>query len=94
VHQGGLGFNVTPVIGLVDPKTDFRPCPREVDEIFEAPLSFIADLSNHIIEQREHEGVKYNMFALPYERYHIWGLTAGILRTLAEALQEKDGTAA
>lgn len=93
VHQGGLGFSVTPVIGIVDPDTDFRPCPREVDEIFETPLSYIADLNNHIIEQREHQGVKYNMFAVPFEGYHIWGLTAGILRTLAEALQE-DETAA
>lgn len=93
VHQGGLGFSVTPVIGLVDPATDFQPCPREVEEIFEVPLAFIADLRNHIVEQREHQGVKYNMFAAPYGRYHIWGLTAGILRTLAEALQEDESPA-
>lgn len=89
VHQGGLGFSVTPVVGIVDPQVDFRACPREVDEIFEAPLSFVADLNNHITEQREHKGVQYNMFAAPYDRFHIWGLTAGILRTLAETLQDE-----
>jgi 8-oxo-dGTP pyrophosphatase MutT (NUDIX family) len=88
VHKGGLGFSVTPIVGLVDPQTDFQPCPREVAEIFEVPLSFVADLGNHVTEQREHKGVRYNMFAAPYDRFHIWGLTAGILRTLAETLQD------
>jgi len=92
VHQGGLGFSVTPIVGIVDPQTDIKPCPREVAEIFEVPLRFIADLGNHITEQREHKGIHYNMFATPYERFHIWGLTAGILRTLAETLQD-DGEA-
>lgn len=87
VHQGGLGFAVTPVIGVVDPQADLRPCPREVDEIFEVPLAFVADLSNHVTEERTHKGVRYNMFAAPYDRFHIWGLTAGILRSLAETLQ-------
>ena len=90
VHEGGLGFSVTPVIGLVDPAAPIRACPREVAEIFETPLEWLADLSNHILEERRHEGVAYRMFAAPYGRYHIWGLTAGILRSLAETLQMED----
>ncbi len=89
VHEGGLGFSVTPVVGIVHPQADIRPCPREVHEVFEVPLNFVADLSNHVTEQREHKGVKYNMFAAPYGRFHIWGLTAGILRTMAEVLQDE-----
>lgn len=87
VHKGGLGFSVTPVVGLVAPDAPLRPCPREVGEIFEVPLDFVADLSNHITEERTLEGVPYKMFAAPYGRYHIWGLTAGILRSFAEILQ-------
>lgn len=90
VHKGGLGFSVTPIVGVVDPQADLNPCPREVAEIFEVPIDFIADLGNHVTEQREHKGVKYNMFAAPYDRFHIWGLTAGILRTLAETLQDSE----
>lgn len=90
VHKGGLGFSVTPIVGVVDPQADLNPCPREVAEIFEVPIDFIADLGNHVTEQREHKGVKYNMFAAPYGRFHIWGLTAGILRTLAETLQDSE----
>lgn len=87
VHKGGLGFSVTPVVGFIDPRVEITPCPREVAEVFEVPLAFVADLGNHITEQRTHKGVAYNMFAAPYGRYHIWGLTAGILRSLAETLQ-------
>ncbi|MEX0644238.1 MAG: hypothetical protein WD076_02950, partial [Parvularculaceae bacterium] len=83
-----LGFSVTPIVGIVDPSADIRACPREVAEVFEVPLAFFANLNNHLTEEREHKGVKYNMFAAPYGRFHIWGLTAGILRTLAETLQE------
>lgn len=92
VHQGGLGFSVTPVVGVVDPAADIRACPREVAEVFEAPLAFFADLANHRTEERRHNGVPYNMFAAPYGRHHIWGLTAGILRTLAETLQDAKKT--
>lgn len=92
IHKGGLGFSVTPVVAMIDPVADLKPCPREVEEIFEVPLEFVADLRNHITEEREHQGVKYNMFAAPYDRFHIWGLTAGILRTLAETLQTEETT--
>lgn len=91
VHEGGLGFAVTPIVGIVDPAAPIKPCPREVSEIFETPLDWLADLANHTFEEREHEGVKYRMFAAPFGRYHIWGLTAGILRTLADALQAEEG---
>lgn len=91
VHEGGLGFRVTPVVGVIDPAAPIRPCPREVAEVFEAPLDWLADLANHRLEDREHEGVKFKMFAAPYERFHIWGLTAGILRSLAEILREEEG---
>lgn len=91
VHHGGLGFAVTPIVGVVDPAAPIRPNPREVAEVFETPLNWFADLANHTTEEREHLGVKYRMFAAPYGRFHIWGLTAGILRSLAETLQPAEG---
>ncbi len=91
VHHGGLGFAVTPIVGVVDPMAPFAANPREVAEIFEAPLAFLADLANHTTEEREHQGVRYRMFAAPFGRHHIWGLTAGILRSLAETLQPPEG---
>lgn len=87
-HVGGLGFQVTPIVGLVDPAADLRACPREVDEIFETPLDFVLDLNNHKIHEREDNGVVWKSLAIPYGEYHIWGLTAGILNSLAVALNE------
>ena len=89
VHHGGLGFAVTPVIGLVDPSAPIRPCPREVAEIFEAPLAWALDLENHHIEERVNDGIAYRMYAAPFGERHIWGLTAGILRSFAEAMQSE-----
>ncbi|MFN0023389.1 MAG: CoA pyrophosphatase [Parvularculaceae bacterium] len=91
VHHGGLGFAVTPVVGIVDARAPIAANPHEVAEIFEAPLAWFADLANHTTEEREHQGVAYRMFAAPYGGFHIWGLTAGILRSLAETLQPHGG---
>ncbi|MEQ1929408.1 MAG: CoA pyrophosphatase [Parvularculaceae bacterium] len=88
-HQGGLGFSVTPVVGVVDAKAAIHPAPREVAEAFEVPLSFISDLANHSVEQREEQGVAFNIFSIRHQGFHIWGLTAGILRSLAEILQDE-----
>lgn len=87
VHFGGQGYAVTPVVGIVHPSTSFMPCPNEVHDIFEVPLAFIADEANHIIEQRSFGGTDYRMFAVPWGKWHIWGLTAGILHTFMQVMK-------
>ncbi|MEM6650133.1 MAG: CoA pyrophosphatase [Pseudomonadota bacterium] len=91
-HTGGRGFLITPVVGLITPPVEINPCPREVEEVFEVPLFHLLDLNNHIIEERVARDIPYRMFAVPYgdgiERRHIWGLTAGILHTLAKAYDD------
>nr|WP_269815595.1 CoA pyrophosphatase [Parvularcula mediterranea] len=88
-HFGGLGYVVTPVVGLIDPSAEILPCPREVDEAFEVSFDAIVDPANHVIQDREFSGQPYKMFAVPVEdtqgqHRNIWGLTAGILLTLSE----------
>ncbi|MEO1040731.1 MAG: CoA pyrophosphatase [Pseudomonadota bacterium] len=88
-HYGGLGYVVTPVIGVIDPVAVVEPCPREVSEAFEVPLSSVLDRNNHVIEQKTFNNVPYDMHAVPVfdtggVRRNIWGLTAGILRTFSE----------
>lgn len=85
-HFGGLGYSVTPVVGFIDPGAELRACPREVDEIFEIPFEFAIDLNSYITERHESLAeVPFSLYAAPFERFHIWGLTAAILRTLAVA---------
>jgi 8-oxo-dGTP pyrophosphatase MutT (NUDIX family) len=88
-HRGGLGYEVTPVIGRISEPVQLTRCEREVDEIFTVPMAFLTDPANHIVEDRVFKGISYRMFAIPYRdgsvTRHIWGLTAGILDTLARA---------
>ena len=79
----GTSYLVTPVIGFVTPGFTLSPNPDEVAEIFETPFAFIMDLANH--EEREHElasGRRRSYFAMTHEEKTIWGVTAGILRSL------------
>ena len=89
-HFGGQGWAVTPVIGLVRADAVPVPCPREVDAIFEVPLSHLTDRRRHLIEPRTFSGVTFDMYAVPYtgadgQNWHVWGLTAGILETFCRA---------
>ena len=82
----GTGFDVTPVVGLVRPPPPYRPDPVEVAEVFEVPLDFILDKRNHQWRSRELQGQKRYFWAIPYLHRNIWGVTAGILVNLAEAI--------
>ncbi|MEM8985999.1 MAG: CoA pyrophosphatase [Pseudomonadota bacterium] len=88
-HLGGKGYLVTPYVGLLPRDVAFTPDPREVADIFEAPLSFILNPDNHTVDVRKFGGVGYNFHAVPYGDHHIWGLTAGIIHTLAMHVQEE-----
>lgn len=85
-YMTGSGYDITPVIGLVEPTAAFVPSPDEVDDIFEVPLSFLMEGSNYQRLEREWKGAKRQTYAIPYKTHYIWGVTAGILRTLYETL--------
>jgi len=82
----GTGFEVTPIVGLVRPPPPYTPDPVEVAEVFEVPLDFILDKRNHQWRWRELQGQKRYFWAIPYLERNIWGVTAGMLVNLAEAL--------
>ncbi|WP_417067541.1 CoA pyrophosphatase [Niveibacterium terrae] len=84
----GTGFLISPVVGLVRPPLDLRASPAEVDEIFEAPLSFLLNQGNH--QRHAFPGEKRHYWSIPWKHYAIWGATAGILRGLSEALAQRE----
>jgi 8-oxo-dGTP pyrophosphatase MutT (NUDIX family) len=88
-HITASSYLVTPVIGLVTPPFELVAESNEVAEIFEVPLAFLMDGMNH---QRMSfalpEGAgKRSFYAMPYERFFIWGATAGMLRNLFHLLR-------
>lgn len=88
-YQTITGYRVTPVVSLVRPPFDLRADPFEVAEIFEVPLHFLMDGSHH--QRRSAElpaaGGRRSFYAMPYERFFIWGATAAMLRNLYHFLR-------
>ena len=82
----GTGFEITPIVGIVEPPFVLAIDPFEVAEAFEVPLAFILDRRNHQRIEREVGAQSRCFFVLSYEGRNIWGATAGILVNLAEVL--------
>jgi 8-oxo-dGTP pyrophosphatase MutT (NUDIX family) len=80
------GFRITPVLSIVKRGFDLKLNPAEVDDAFEVPLSFLMDEANHQRGTRQFNGMERHFYLMPYENRNIWGITAGILRTLYERL--------
>lgn len=89
-HETVTGFNVTPVLALVEPGFVPRPEPSEVSEAFEVPLSHVMDPAKYLIESRNWRGMPRYYFTVPWGPYYIWGATARMLRALADRMD--DGT--
>lgn len=85
-YETGTGFRITPIVGLVEPGFSLTLDPREVADVFEAPLSFLFDPANHERREGEWRGYKRAYYAMPYEGRFIWGATAGMIRALWERL--------
>jgi 8-oxo-dGTP pyrophosphatase MutT (NUDIX family) len=82
------GYRVTPVVSLVRPPFDTCADPMEVAEIFEVPLAFLMDGAHHQRRAAEFpHGVHRTFYAMPYDRFFIWGATAGMLRNLFHFLR-------
>jgi 8-oxo-dGTP pyrophosphatase MutT (NUDIX family) len=80
------GFRIHPAVGLVRPPLALRPDPREVAEVFEAPLDFVIDPANRRCDSRIYQDRKRFFWAIAFDRYYIWGATAGMLVNLSELL--------
>ncbi len=83
------GFEVTPIVALVEPPPAYSLDPNEVDEVFEVPLDVAADPARYERHSREFQGRERQFYVLPWEHYYIWGATAGMLVNLAEILGAK-----
>ncbi len=82
----GTGYRIVPVVALVETPFSLTLNAHEVDEAFEAPLSFLLDPTNHRREGREWQGLYRTYYAMPFGDRYIWGATAGMIRNLYERL--------
>jgi len=85
-YRTGTGFEIVPVVGLVQPGFSLTLQEEEVAEAFEVPLAFFLDRRNHKRESAMWQGILRHYYAMPYEEYRIWGATAAMLVNLCDVL--------
>ncbi len=86
-YSTGTGFDITPVVALVQPEFILKIDPNEVAEAFEVPLRFLMDDNRYETHNWDWKGKTYFFHAISYGERYIWGATAGILRNLSERLR-------
>lgn len=80
------GFEVTPVLGVIAPDITLVPHAAEVADIFEVPLSFLLEPSNHLEQSIEWQGRERHYFEIVWNERRIWGATAAMIVNLARRL--------
>ncbi|MEI5681013.1 MULTISPECIES: CoA pyrophosphatase [unclassified Mesorhizobium] len=85
-YVAGSGYRIAPVLGIVRPGFHLTINPHEVDTAFEVPLRFLMDPANHHQSSRMWNDKEWVFYDMPYGGQRIWGVTAGIIRTLYERL--------
>lgn len=82
----GSGYRIVPVLSVVRPGFCLALNADEVDAAFEVPLRFLMDPANHARDSRMWDNLEWFFYEMPYGGQRIWGVTAGIIRTLYERL--------
>jgi 8-oxo-dGTP pyrophosphatase MutT (NUDIX family) len=82
------GFRVRPVVAVLETRQDWTPNPDEVAKIFEVPLDYLLKPGSLQEESLVFEGGERRFYALNYGGNHIWGATAGMLHSFADAVAD------
>lgn len=86
-YISGSGYRIAPVLAIVQPGFSLHLNHDEVDAAFEVPLSFLMDPINHQRRSSMWNDMEWFFYEMPrYEGQRVWGVTAGIIRTLYERL--------
>lgn len=81
------GYQVTPIVAIIDSVQTFIKDKNEVDEIFQVPLQhFMQEKNHHSIDSYRH-GRHHNVHFYPYKHYNIWGATAAIMKDLVNRIK-------
>ena len=78
------GFRIFPVIATIKPGFEIKLNEDEVSSVFEVPLSFLMTAENHQTKSHDFKGKERYYYVMPYKEHYIWGVTAGIIRSLYE----------
>jgi 8-oxo-dGTP pyrophosphatase MutT (NUDIX family) len=85
-YRVGTGFTVTPVVGVIPGNLPLVPQEAEVAAVFEVPLAFLLQTSNHVLRSAEWQGRTRQFHEILWEDRRIWGATAGMIVNLSRRL--------
>lgn len=81
-------FSVASWVACAPRRPDFRPSPREVQEVLEVPLAHLLDQTQWGTHMREHSDLKFAAPHFGWKGHRIWGATSMILSELAALVEE------
>lgn len=88
----GTGFDIAPVVGLVNSAFIHQASADEVEEVFYVPLTFLMNPENHrrhtveIPATQTSAAAVRTFYSMQYQHYFIWGATAAMLRNFYRML--------
>jgi 8-oxo-dGTP pyrophosphatase MutT (NUDIX family) len=85
------GYRIVSYAGEFESPCELIASPREIESIFVAPLSELADPAIHRLERREFNDETYPVHFYDYDGHVIWGATGFLLYSLLGYLGLNDG---
>jgi len=81
------GYQVTPIVGIVESPFQSHLDEDEVCRLLSAPLDFLMTPDNFTLQETLYDNEIRHYYSTTYQNNVIWGVTAGIIVALYEALQ-------
>ncbi len=81
------GYQVTPIVAVIESPQYYQKDANEVDEIFQVPLQHFLQPQNHRTMISYRNGKHHNVHFFPYKHYNIWGATAAMLKDLVDHIK-------
>ncbi len=81
------GFLVVPVVGIIPPDLPLVAGDGEVAALFEVPLAFALDPTNHVLRTMRWQGQTRTYREIIWGERRIWGATAAMIVNLARRLE-------
>ncbi len=86
----GTGFLVHPVVGFVPEIPVWQPDDFEVAEIFDVPLDYLSEPGKIFLSSKEFRGMQRSFYACDWQKFHIWGATAGMLKNFLDVIGDEE----
>lgn len=86
LYRTGTGYAITPVVAIIPPDLEIQANPTEVAQWFEAPVDFVFDAANHVVQAADWNGMRREYLDIQWQEHRIWGVTAAIIANLSRRL--------